>query len=542
MTKPHTAVADTTLAPRPSSSGGPASGTFPLRQGASSSNETDNYKPLPIGNWTLPFHGNCPRCHHHHEAVQVRIKITRAPGEMSYIHCDKCESKWAGFGDRNSTQISLLSSATTETDSIETAVRYKLIDIVKIASAKATLQTLSEVTNLGTSSPSSTAKEALDLSAPGQTLTTSSKHQDTGLITELVSTPPCSTRAVIVARQRSTLSRLLSRAKVRLSARIPMLHRDHAQQTKESLRPSSSHTKHINNSTVPNSLAADEGPIAGLEACVEPHIREISDDLGSVLFDKSNGTAAKPVGRMAEVADFIRSLDTTVLDSMNDTEREMWMRKNYSKFKARNKKSTAPLGLSPIVESSVSNEPPRSLERIDRRSTEVFGAGAHVNCHIEGLGSIETPLRRTSLVISEGTSDDPLSSDDSTFVNTVVSTIRNTAPPRLEQLRRGMNVEQPHSMPNASRLPRRGHQRGRGSLDSRGVPLWSQNSPTIHGSTASLQRTWSEEAVQQYGDLEGADSESADQQPPLSALTQNHRASSPPPLTPRESSELVRVH
>lgn len=76
----------------------------------------DGYHPLPPGTWTVPFHGNCPRCRHHHRRVEVRIAIAQDRSQAAHIRCERCNEKWAVFGSSNTTQISLLSASSTDPD------------------------------------------------------------------------------------------------------------------------------------------------------------------------------------------------------------------------------------------------------------------------------------------------------------------------------------------------------------------------------------------------------------------------------------------
>ncbi|EKG12243.1 hypothetical protein MPH_10650 [Macrophomina phaseolina MS6] len=68
-----------------------------------------SFGSLPSGTWDVRFHGSCPRCHHWHNKMTLRL--SRLPGVYSGVRCENCSYKWFGLGG-NSTHTSLVSQQT----------------------------------------------------------------------------------------------------------------------------------------------------------------------------------------------------------------------------------------------------------------------------------------------------------------------------------------------------------------------------------------------------------------------------------------------
>jgi DNA-directed RNA polymerase subunit M/transcription elongation factor TFIIS len=131
---------------------GTSSGNNSSRRGTASSVSSDLYQPLPVGHWLLRFHGSCPRCHHLHNAVKIKVEVSHDDRKVNHVRCDKCRQKWLALGGRNSTQISLLSTLTTTPDPVESEVRNALINMVKSATAVAS-PVLSDIPEVPFSEP-----------------------------------------------------------------------------------------------------------------------------------------------------------------------------------------------------------------------------------------------------------------------------------------------------------------------------------------------------------------------------------------------------
>ncbi|KAF2743994.1 hypothetical protein M011DRAFT_201674 [Sporormia fimetaria CBS 119925] len=83
------------------------------------------------GYYTIPIHGNCPKCHPHHRAALINVRISADANSASQVNCEKCNEQRLSFGGANSTRISLMSTLSTEPDLVEHRFRYQLIDTVR---------------------------------------------------------------------------------------------------------------------------------------------------------------------------------------------------------------------------------------------------------------------------------------------------------------------------------------------------------------------------------------------------------------------------
>ncbi|KAF2008982.1 hypothetical protein BU24DRAFT_415341 [Aaosphaeria arxii CBS 175.79] len=102
---------------------------------SSSTSNSSLYGAIPPGFYKIPIHGSCPRCHHRHEATEIKIKITSGYAQASHINCENCNEQWMALGGANATCISLLSEATNEPDQVDTDYRRALINMVRSMSA-----------------------------------------------------------------------------------------------------------------------------------------------------------------------------------------------------------------------------------------------------------------------------------------------------------------------------------------------------------------------------------------------------------------------
>lgn len=75
----------------------------------SSASSAMSFGNLPSGTWDVRFHGSCPKCHHWHNKMTLRL--SRLPGVYNGVRCENCSYKWFGLGG-NSTHTSLVSQQT----------------------------------------------------------------------------------------------------------------------------------------------------------------------------------------------------------------------------------------------------------------------------------------------------------------------------------------------------------------------------------------------------------------------------------------------
>ena len=103
------------------------------RPGTGSSTSSISFSQVPVGSWDTFIHGSCPRCHHWHNKVTLRV--SRSPGSFNGIRCEKCAHKWFGIGG-NSTHTSLASQETTDNfDENNSIVRDLLLQTMRDISA-----------------------------------------------------------------------------------------------------------------------------------------------------------------------------------------------------------------------------------------------------------------------------------------------------------------------------------------------------------------------------------------------------------------------
>jgi hypothetical protein len=469
------------------------------REDTGSSQGCERYEPLPPGCWTLDFHGNCPRCHHHNRALQVQVKVTPDAQQVSYVHCERCQDRWAAFGGRNSTRISLLSATTTEPDPVARGVRYSLIDIVNLATGKVPLGTLPESSSpVPSRHPSVKAYAPSNPPAPSSyprvsesvkdaeffPIPTSQSHQHLKVTTCDV------TDHARPATIRGNALQLISILKTKVTKRFPMMHRINMKQKIRFIKPREMSKRQFEKSPIGTPPIGDLDIVpAGLS---DPAVKRqgiYADRKASVSADFQN-KVVEPSKRIAEVVAFVASLEKSKLKSMSEEERIEWMRKEYTAFKARKTKPLVPLSMSAIVHESIPTELPTSPPRtLDRLSMEMLGIGAHV----ELLDSLEAALYRGSIAISETTSEAPSAPDE----NTIVLSPCNPGQHLVQRLRQGLG--RPQSLPNT--LSSSSHLRPtiRHSFDAlvpgRGSSTWSTRGQltsrfsqvsTLNSSTSSV--------------------------------------------------------
>jgi DNA-directed RNA polymerase subunit M/transcription elongation factor TFIIS len=400
----------------------------------------DKYEPPPPGCWTLDFHGNCPRCHHHHKALQVQIKVTPDASQVSYVHCERCQDRWAAFGGRNSTRISLLSTATIEPDSVERGVRYSLVEVVKLVQARSVLGTLPEASSpVLPHQPSVSAHINVSLSAATQSLdlpTTALNAKDA------ISAEPGpgrhsfepivlqATKHTIAPKGPNSTLRLLSKLKMKITTHFPMLNKGPGRRILGSHSQPEMFMRQFEKSP------SRESPTADPTHALAEHSQS-SGQYEDAPTGDFQADIVEPSKRIVEVVAFVASLDKTALSSMSEQERSEWMRRKYTSFKARRRRSLSPLGMSTIVETSIQSDVPRHLS--SQRSIELLGVGDHVE-GLDMLGSIEAALRRGSLTISE--ISEPWSTLDD--IN-LFGSRRNSGQSHLQRLRHGLG--RPQSLP-----------------------------------------------------------------------------------------------
>jgi hypothetical protein len=527
MTEPQSIIAGGSQAPKLASV--PSSAQIPglNRQDTGSSYGHEEFEPLPPGCWTLDFHGNCPRCHHHNRALRVQVRVTLDARHVSYVHCERCQDRWAAFGGRNSTRISLLSSTTTEPDLAARGVRYRLIDIVNLATGKVPLDTLPESLSLAPSRQSSmkahtASKPSADLPTPRASI--SVEHTEVSLAQShqhlKVSTCDAANHAP-PATIRGNTRQLISILKAKVTKRFPMLHRSSVKQRVSLLKLSGLSTRQIEKSPVRTPTAEDLGIVSVKPSTSAIQSQKIPVDRQTPVPYDFQGKVVEPSKRLTEVVAFVASLEKSTLKSMSEQERIQWMREQYTTFKSRKKGPIAPLSFSTIVQESTPTEFPSSSHRTrDRFSIEVSGVGAHVE-DLENV--LDAALRRGSITFSEATSEAPSAPDDNSFVLSP----RNSGQHLLQRLRHGSAT--PQSLPNTRPSSSRTRAMFRNSYDAQesggGSSSWSTRAQstsrfsqvsTLNSSTMSVDRSVLQAILHHVEDSEGSGTETPMPSPPRS--------------------------
>lgn len=388
------------------------------------------------------------------------MKVTEDPSQVSYVRCEKCQEKWAAFGGRNTTRISLLSTTTTEPDSIDRQVHYKLVQIVEMAvAAKASLSTLSEssppvISRQPSKSAFTNASPRVFVASDSPILPVPSQRDVNEVDQEqheiLESTPVTSQEQAKPLRKRDRTVQFLSKLKGRLTTQLSRLRRAQLK-PKVPLRQPAASTRRLEESPTRTSqtMVLNVVPIDNPSATMRAR-SPLAEDTAEAT-SSSRDSVDKPTGRLAEVVTFIAGLDQDRLSSLDDQERAKWMRETYTDFKNRNRKS---LRYSSITETSIAPFAPPLPVHFNRRSYEVFGAGSH---HIEGLRAIESRPRRHSIATSDGISEQMSMLDGSTVVSVALTAgTTHTQRPRPETS---------SHLPVVDRSSVQSHRRSRRSLE-----------------------------------------------------------------------------
>ncbi|KAF2827967.1 hypothetical protein CC86DRAFT_202354 [Ophiobolus disseminans] len=491
------------------------------RRSTHSSDSSGPYERIPEGRWIVPFHGNCPRCHHHHNAAEMKIRVTQNTSRVSRIDCEKCNEGWIAIGGRNATMISLASVTSTEPDSIEEGVRFSLIDVVRMATerARSPLGTLPEQPpsrQASISSPASASSHSPHRTpVPSTVAPYTTPLSSTGFRQYPEPISPLQLEHAFVGKSSSGPRRILSKLKKKITSRFTELRRDNLKQIIGFTRRPKMSSRQFEKSPVRTPPAGDQHINNTVEQTPVP-IRAIDSIASEVDRDR-------PSQRLAEVVAFIAGLDKTVLESKSPQEQIDWMREVYTDFK-RNRTNRAPVTIAAVVHAGVQCDLSRPF---DRRSAELFGAGTH----IFGLENIDSPQRTIS--ISEVDSESQTAHEE----NTPASFLRQSRQQFLQRVRRGPGSQRPQSLPGPPRLPpllhpnfrnsfhalrhsRLGSTGSTSSLRGQAPPRWSQTSLTLHGSTQDPRESSSEETlrpVNDAGNYTPDDSEGSPPPPPSSA-------------------------
>ncbi|KAF1842935.1 uncharacterized protein K460DRAFT_432368 [Cucurbitaria berberidis CBS 394.84] len=411
---------------------------------------SDAYSPLPPGRWTLDFHGNCPRCHHHHTGVKIKVDVSHDSSKVSHVRCEMCQENWLAFGGRNSTRISLLSTLTADPDPVEKEVRSTLSKLVRSTTAI----TAPWLLNIPETSPEhsvrSTTSNGLQPSF-GPMATTAQTSSSVPLSrvqrlkpsTSLSSLP---TTPTIDIGDKGHPKQPLSNLKQRVQARFPILQGAKVKQLfRHSKKPQMSAEKREN---YPVHISA--GNELGPSTSFQEELYTSGQESGSEVLH-NDPSVSDSANMNSEVADFIADLRNDPISEMNKKERVIWLREKLTKFKSSRKIFDQPAH-SIVVNSGTrvtSVEPPLAsfVQDSRRHSSEMLYLGSHLSYF--DRWSSEAALHGRPLSMSErGTelSDASTVADD----NIVASDPRNALVESLQRARRASESPRPLSLNNLS--------------------------------------------------------------------------------------------
>jgi hypothetical protein len=434
----------------PHSSESPLNPTFgsPLsRRDTASSAGSGPYEPVPSGRWLLDFHGSCPRCHHQHNAVQIKINVSKDASRVSRIRCEECKEAWVAFGGRNTTRISLLSTTTVKPDPVEKEVRQTLINMIKAATAVASPllagipeASTSDTLRHPTAQRSSDGRTQLP-SPPATTARVSfqvplrQKQTDVGSVS--------TSKPAADDSNDNSLQRSASALKRKVAAGVSFFRRASLRQKQDVSQSSSTGYKSMGKRSR-DSDPIEQTPASTESTSVPSQPLEELTGLGVSLEQVDAISNLSP--SCAEASGFIAGLGNDPISAMNEVERVEWAREKLSGFKA-GRNVVAPVARPDMVNSSTqvsTSELPHVsfLRPWQRRSLEFLGLGSHFG-YFDRFRASDLSLRTRPLSIAERTSEAAtVVNDDST----IAASIRNSWPGFQQSERDGSASPRPLSV------------------------------------------------------------------------------------------------
>jgi hypothetical protein len=449
------------------------------RRDTASSSGSGPYEPVPTGRWLLDFHGSCPRCHHQHNAVQIKINVSKDASKVSRIRCEECKEDWVAFGGRNTTRISLLSTTTIKPDPVEKEVRQTLINMVKAATAIASpfLAGIPETTSSDAPGHPTVQRSSDTRIQPLSPLANTARVSfQVPIRHKQPDRPVSSTKPAPDDSNDDSLQRSASALKRKVTAGISSFFRRASLEQKRGMSQSSPATKKIARDRPgevisPEEIPATAEPAPVLLTSMEGHTSQ------GILLEQVDATSNVP-SRRVEANDFIAGLGSDPVSAMNEAERIGWARKKLTEFKA-GRNIVAPLAPPSMVDSStqvfINELPPVSyLRPWQRRSLEFLGLGSHLG-YFDRFRASDLSLRTRPVSIAERTSE------AATFVNdgstTVAASVRNSWPRFLQSDLGGSGSPRPLSVQQL-RQPRAD---ARNSLDSTATAAALRSSSNTRG-------------------------------------------------------------
>jgi hypothetical protein len=478
----------------PSNNAGLTTATTPMVELArhDTASSTGSATRLSEGHWALNLSGNCSSCHHHHKSVQVRVRVSGDSTEVGDVRCDKCKKLWIAFGKGNARRLSLLSTKSIDSESLEAETEFHgaLIRIIKAANSIATLSpTLTAIPEAASAGPSretsvrSTTRSYIrqrsravgsdsrpvfadsssKTGAPGFSRLTSQKHTKTGQLQ--------------ASKGWHTFLRLRHKfvAKFRTSRSIP-----HEPWIQSEDSPDESHHSQIQ-LPLPTVVAPSIAPLSSPEDRTEYRV-ESDDEPNQDALDvcTSSTTAA---GALAS----LEALDVHAIENLHPDRRFEWGRSQLAEFRARYAGPTVPAAIPVMVNNGTQWSSSEHLLLLNRPLVRRHSTLAYVG-NTFGTNEYWDAFRGSTLNLNGR----PLSMSETNFSDADTAVERTSIAPMPHQLfieslqreRRGSGSSRPlsmHSIVNDWQQVHRNRAEARLSTDSAATGNAVRNITTTRG-------------------------------------------------------------
>ncbi|KAF2442659.1 hypothetical protein P171DRAFT_47272 [Karstenula rhodostoma CBS 690.94] len=296
--------------------------TFPsssasIRRDTMSTISSDKQPSPPSGSWPVTIHGNCARCGHYHKAAVVQIHLVEGMCEASDVVCDRCGQKWLTVGGLNSTQISLLSTVTTELDYGEINFRYTLLSMVRSTVSIASPTALANVPEDPSPTPSRKSSARCDRKLPDD-----SANAERG----------------INRNYRTNASPVFN-----VEARPTLKNEPMARSSLPSLSKNGTPALKVIRRKLKNAFES-EGSVPNTEMEIQRQSTSLEVVASASLGNERPSRPAKyddggPAKTTRQIIEDLKSVDKEAIRNMTPKQRDMWIRERITAFKQSKRRS-----------------------------------------------------------------------------------------------------------------------------------------------------------------------------------------------------------
>ncbi|CAO2652597.1 Nn.00g008800.m01.CDS01 [Neocucurbitaria sp. VM-36] len=498
-------------------------------------------KPIPKGRWKLDLSGNCPRCHHHHEFIQVQVRVSSDLDHVGEVYCDNCERLWLDFGRRNSTRLSLLSMKTIEPDPLEKAFHSTLVHMIRSATAVATLS--STLADIPESSSAGLTREPVPATSPRRGLQNMSQSVASNVTAEPVapldntaydqeassSTQPLAPRggASLSKPHAAVTSQLVSRLRKKIREKFPMLE---TVRLSRWIKPTEE--KGPSPSRYGKQPALETKPLPLIPTLPDSEDHDVENGAHTDAATETNHNAidvCTPSTSAAEALEALKTLDQEAIKAMDPKQRTDWMRRQLTAFKQHATPlhpSTVPIMVNTGAQVDEIELPLAPSSPPSRRHSALAFVG-------NNFGTFHYwELFRASNVTLNGRprsmSDTNLSEADTAVEGmSVTSTPRHILLESLQRDRRGSSSSRPHSIVQNWQQIRQNRAEARWSFDSAATGGAVRSIPSARG--RALNRLSRSSMAQAMSQVQLAQPTSEESEP--SSGQEHHSPPSPLPPT-----------